>query len=127
MLLFALVASFLWIVTSLYSIGYMRGHHEENQTRFYFFFAIAIAGAIGVAFSANLFTLFAFYEVLTLCTFPLVTHHGTEAARAAVREHVEHLDEDRPLYPDHNAMRAAVRDLAVLEAVESEIGELAAY
>ena len=41
-LLFALVASFLWIVTSLYAIGYMRGHHEENQTRFFFFFAIAI-------------------------------------------------------------------------------------
>ena len=84
-MVFALVASFLWIVTSLYAIGYMRGHHEENQTRFFFFFAIAIGGAMGVAFSANLFTLFAFYEVLTLCTFPLVTHHGTEAARKAGR------------------------------------------
>jgi len=84
-LLFALVASFLWIVTTVYSIGYMRGHHEQNQTRFYFFFAISIAAAMGAAFSANLFTLFAFYEVLTLCTFPLVTHHGTEAARKAGR------------------------------------------
>ena len=84
-LLFALVASFLWIVTTLYSIGYMRGHHEEHQTRFYFFFAIAIAAAMGVAFSANLFTLFAFYEVLTLCTFPLVTHHQTDEARRAGR------------------------------------------
>ncbi|MGD8319310.1 MAG: proton-conducting transporter membrane subunit [Gemmatimonadota bacterium] len=84
-LLFALVASFLWIITSLYAIGYMRGHHEEHQTRFYFFFAVSIAGAMGVAFSANLFTLFAFYEALTLCTFPLVTHHGTEEARKAGR------------------------------------------
>ena len=84
-LVFALVASFLWIITTLYAIGYMRGHHEENQTRFYFFFAISIAAAMGAAFSANLFTLFAFYEVLTLCTFPLVTHHGTEAARKAGR------------------------------------------
>ena len=84
-LLFALVASFLWIVTTLYSIGYMRAHHEQNQTRFYAFFAISIAAAMGVAFSANLFTLFAFYEVLTLCTFPLVTHHGTEEARRAGR------------------------------------------
>ena len=82
-LLFALVASFLWIVTTLYAIGYMRGHHEENQTRFYFFFAVSIAAAMGAAFSANLFTLFAFYELLTLCTFPLVTHHGTEEARKA--------------------------------------------
>ncbi len=84
-LVFALVASFLWIVTTLYSIGYMRGHHEENQTRFFAFFAISIAAAMGVAFSANLFTLFAFYEVLTLCTFPLVTHHGTEEAKKAGR------------------------------------------
>ena len=84
-LLFALVASFLWIVTALYAIGYMRGHGEENQTRFYFFFAIAIAAAMGIAFSANLFTLFAFYEALTLCTFPLVTHHGTEEAKRAGR------------------------------------------
>ena len=84
-LLFALVASSLWIVTTLYSVGYMRGHHEENQTRFFAFFAISIAAAMGVAFSANLFTLFAFYEVLTLCTFPLVTHHGTEEAKKAGR------------------------------------------
>ena len=84
-LLFALVASFLWIITALYAIGYMRGHHEENQTRFFTFFAIAIAGAMGVAFSANLFTLFAFYEALTLCTFPLVTHHQTEEAKKAGR------------------------------------------
>ncbi len=84
-LLFALVASFLWIVTTMYAVGYMRGHHEENQTRFYFFFAVAISGALGVAFAANLFTLFVFYEVLTLCTFPLVTHHQTEEARKAGR------------------------------------------
>ncbi|NIP59419.1 MAG: monovalent cation/H+ antiporter subunit D family protein [Gemmatimonadetes bacterium] len=83
--LFALVASFLWIVTSVYSIGYMRGHHEENQTRFYLFFALALASAMGVAFAANLFTLFVFYEVLTLSTFPLVTHHGTEEAKRAGR------------------------------------------
>jgi len=83
--LFALVASFLWIVTTLYSIGYMRGHHEKNQTRFYLFFAVAISAAMGVAFSGNLLTLFLFYEVLTLCTFPLVTHHQTEAARKAGR------------------------------------------
>lgn len=83
--LFALVASFLWPVTTLYAVGYMRGHHEENQTRFFTFFAISIGAAMGVAFSANLFTLFAFYEVLTLCTFPLVTHHQTEEARNAGR------------------------------------------
>ncbi len=84
-LLFALVASSLWIVTSIYSIGYMRGHHEKNQTRFYVFFAVALASAMGVAFAGNLLTLFIFYEVLTLCTYPLVTHHQTEAAKRAGR------------------------------------------
>ena len=83
--LFALVSSFLWIVTSLYSIGYMRGHHEKNQTRFYLFFAMAISATMGVAFSGNLFTLFLFYELLTLSTFPLVTHHQTEEAKKAGR------------------------------------------
>src|SRR5690606_6649952 len=82
---FALVASSLWIITSIYSIGYMRGHHEENQTRFYLFFAIAIAAVMGVAFAGNLLTLFVFYEVLTLSTFPLVTHHGTPEARRGGR------------------------------------------
>ncbi len=84
-IVFALVASFLWIVTTLYAIGYMRGHGEKNQTRFYVFFAYAIASAMGVAFAGNLFTLFAFYEVLSLTTFPLVTHAGTEAAKKAGR------------------------------------------
>jgi multicomponent Na+:H+ antiporter subunit D len=84
-MVFALVAGFLWPVTSLYAIGYMRGHHEENQTRFFFFFAIAIAGAMGVAFSGNLLTLFVFYEFLTFCTVPLVTHHQTEEAKKSGR------------------------------------------
>ena len=84
-MMFALVASFLWIVTTIYSIGYMRGHGESNQTRFYACFAIAIASAIGVAFAANLLTLFVFYEVLTLSTYPLVTHAGTDDARRAGR------------------------------------------
>ena len=83
--LFALIASFLWIVTTMYSIGYMRGHHEKNQTRFYVFFAFAIASVMGVAFAGNLFTLFVFYEVLSLTTFPLVTHAGTDAAKRAGR------------------------------------------
>jgi multicomponent Na+:H+ antiporter subunit D len=84
-LLFALVASGLWIVTTLYAVGYMRGHHEAHQTRFYVCFALAICGAIGVAFAANVFTLFVFYEAITLSTYPLVTHHGTEQAQRAGR------------------------------------------
>jgi len=84
-LLFALIASFLWIVTTIYAIGYMRGHHERNQTRFYACFAIALASTMGIAFAGNLLTLFVFYEALTLSTFPLVTHHGSEQAKRAGR------------------------------------------
>ena len=84
-MLFALLASFLWIVTTLYSIGYMRSHQEKNQTRFYICFAIALGCTMGVAFSANLLTMFLFYELLTLSTYPLVTHAGTDEARRAGR------------------------------------------
>ncbi len=84
-MLFALIASFLWIVTSIYSIGYMRGAKEENQTRFYICFALAIAFTLGIAFSANLLTLFVFYELLTLSTYPLVTHKGNDEARRGGR------------------------------------------
>ena len=87
-MLFALVASGLWVVTTFYSIGYMRGHHEQNQTRFYACFAIAIFAALGAAFSANVLTLFLFYEVLTLSTYPLVTHHGTGTARKGGRTYL---------------------------------------
>jgi len=83
--LFALVASVLWIATSIYAIGYMRGHHEQHQTRFFVFFAIAISATMGVALSGNMLTLFIFYEMLTLSTYPLVTHHGTTAARQGGR------------------------------------------
>ncbi|MGB5621466.1 MAG: monovalent cation/H+ antiporter subunit D family protein [Gammaproteobacteria bacterium] len=84
-MLFALVASFLWLITSIYSIGYMRGHHESNQTRFFACFAIAIASALGVAFAGNMLTLFVAYEVLSISTYPLVTHAGTEQAKRAGR------------------------------------------
>ncbi|MCU7950048.1 MAG: monovalent cation/H+ antiporter subunit D family protein [gamma proteobacterium symbiont of Bathyaustriella thionipta] len=84
-LIFALIASFLWPITTVYSIGYMRTHKEQNQTRFYACFAIAIGSVMGIAFAANLFTLFIFYEVLTLSTYPLVTHAGTEEAKRGGR------------------------------------------
>jgi multicomponent Na+:H+ antiporter subunit D len=87
-MLFALVASLLWIVTSVYSIGYMRSNKEAYQTRYYAFFAIAIASALGVAFAGNMFTLFVFYEVLTISTYPLVTHHGDEEAKRAGRTYM---------------------------------------
>jgi len=90
-MLFALVASFLWIFTSIYSIGYMRGLDEHGQTRFYAFFALALSSTIGVAFSANLFTLYLFYEILSLATYPLVTHHQDEEARISGRKYLTYI------------------------------------
>lgn len=87
-MLFALVAGSLWIVNSIYSIGYMRANGEPRQTIFYVCFAVAIASTMGVAFSKNLVSLFVFYEVLTLSTYPLVTHAGKPEAMRAGRVYI---------------------------------------
>ena len=86
--LFALVAATLWIPTAIYAIGYMRGHHVPNQTRFFACFPLALASAMGIAFADNLFTLFVFYELLTLSTYPLVAHAGNEAAQRGARTYL---------------------------------------
>lgn len=90
-ILFALGASFLWILTSFYSIGYMRSLNERAQTRYFACFAIALSTTIGVAFSANLFTMFLFYEGLTIITYPLVGHKETPEAKAGSRKYVIYL------------------------------------
>ena len=83
-LIFAILASGLWMVTHLYGIGYMRGNKEKNHARFFACFCFAIFSVIGIAFSANMFTLFLFYEALTFSTYPLVAHKGSvEALRGA--------------------------------------------
>jgi multicomponent Na+:H+ antiporter subunit D len=89
--LFGLGASLLWIATSFYSIGYMRSLREHAQTRYFACFALALSATMGVAFSANLFTLFLFYEALTLATFPLVGHKETAEAVAGARKYVVYL------------------------------------
>ncbi|MBN2384586.1 monovalent cation/H+ antiporter subunit D family protein [bacterium] len=90
-LMFALVSSFLWIVTTAYSIGYMRGLGEHSQTRFFCCFALSLSATIGVAFSANLLTMYLFYEMLSLSTYPLVTHHQDDQARSSGRKYLLYL------------------------------------
>ncbi|WP_138006725.1 cation:proton antiporter [Halalkalirubrum salinum] len=87
-LLFATLASLLWIVTSFYSIGYMRGLDEDNQTRFFAAFAASLSATMGIAFAGNLVTIFIFYELLSLATYPLVAHDETDRARAAGRKYL---------------------------------------
>jgi multicomponent Na+:H+ antiporter subunit D len=90
-LIFALSASALWIITSFYSIGYMRSLNEKKQTRYYASFALCLASTIGIAFSANLLTFVLFYEMLTLVTYPLVIHKETPEAIAAGRKYLVYL------------------------------------
>jgi len=90
-LIFATTSSCLWILVSIFSIGYMRSLKEHAQTRFYFSFAVALAGAIGIAFAANLVTLFVFYEILTLSTYPLVAHNETPEALSGGHKYLAYL------------------------------------
>ena len=90
-LLFASGAALLWILTSFYSIGYMRKLDEHAQTRYFSCFALALSATMGVAFAANLFTLFLFYEALTFVTYPLVSHKETAEAKAGARKYLIYL------------------------------------
>ena len=83
--IFGLVASGLWILAAIFSVGYMRGNHEKQQTRFAAFYAVAVHAALAIAWSGNLLVLFIFYEILTFSTYPLVTHKESKVARNAGR------------------------------------------
>ena len=87
-MIFALLASTLWLVTSFYSIGYMRGLDEHSQTRYFAAFAGSVGAALGVAFASNLVALYVFYELLTVATYPLVAHDESDEARAAGRKYL---------------------------------------
>ena len=87
-LLFAVLASGLWMVTHLYGVGYMRGNNEKDHARFFACFSFAIFSVMGIAFSANMFTLFLFYEALTVSTYPLVAHKGTPEAIKGARTYL---------------------------------------
>jgi multicomponent Na+:H+ antiporter subunit D len=90
-MIFAMVASSLWTIAVFYSMGYMRGLKEHAQTRFNACFALSIFGAIGVAFSDNLFTMYLFYEIVSICTYPLVAHHQDEEGYNGARKYIIYL------------------------------------
>lgn len=90
-MIFATIASLLWIFASVYSVGYMRSGKEHAQTRFFSCFSVSIFAAVGGAFAANLFTLLVFYEVLSLITYPLVYHKETKEAWVGSKKYVVYL------------------------------------
>ena len=87
-MIFATLASLLWIFTAFYAAGYMRGLNEHSQTRFFAAFAASLSAAVGVAFAKNLLTIFVFYELLSVATYPLVAHNEDPEARAAGRKYL---------------------------------------
>ena len=97
-MIFAMVASSLWMIAVFYSMGYMRAHDEPCQTRFNACFALAIFGAVGVAFSDNLLTLYLFYEIVSVCTYPLVAHHQDEESYEGARKYIIYLTTTAKLF-----------------------------
>lgn len=87
-ILFALSASFLWVLTSLFAIGYMRGAGERDQTRFFAMLAVCLSATMGIALAANLLTLVVFYEILSIATYPLVVHSGSAEAYRIGRQYL---------------------------------------
>lgn len=87
-LYFALLSSALWIITTLYNVGYMRTCNEKEQTRYYFSFALSLSAAIGIAFAGDLAAFFIFFELLTFATYPLVAHKETKEAILAGRKYL---------------------------------------
>ncbi len=85
-LLFAGLSSILWLITTIYAIGYLEG--SPNRRRFFGFFSMCVTASTGIALSGNLVTFFVFYEFLTLTTYPLVVHRGTQKAVEAGRNYL---------------------------------------
>lgn len=85
-LLFVTLSALLWLVTTVYAIGYLED--SPHRSRFFGFFSLCVTATVGVALSGNLITFLLFYELLTLATYPLIIHRGTEAARRAGRTYL---------------------------------------
>lgn len=85
-LFFAALSSLLWLITTLYAIGYLQGGLHRN--RFFAFFSLCVTASTGIALSGNVITFFIFYEFLTLSTYPLVVHKGTDEAVSAGRTYL---------------------------------------
>ncbi|MDR3640029.1 MAG: monovalent cation/H+ antiporter subunit D family protein [Humidesulfovibrio sp.] len=119
-LIFGLVASFLWMFATSYNIGYMRTLDEHAQTRYYVCFAVAIFGAEGVALAANVFTLYLFYEVITVFTYPLVAHHQDDEAFTGARKYIVYLMGTSKLF----LLPAMVMTYVLLGTLDFHLGDV---
>jgi len=76
--LFVTLSSVLWFCTTLYAVGYLED--APHRSRFFGFFSLCVTATTGIALSANLVTFLVFYELLTVTTYPLIVHRGTQEA-----------------------------------------------
>jgi multicomponent Na+:H+ antiporter subunit D len=84
--LFAALSALLWFLTTVYAVGYLEG--SPNRSRFFGFFSLCVTATVGIALAGNLISFLIFYEMLTLSTYPLVVHRGTERSLRAGRRYL---------------------------------------
>ena len=87
-MLFVTLSAVLWLVTTVYAVGYLEG--SPNRSRFFGFFSLCVTSTMGISLAGNLFTFFIFYEMLTITTYPLVVHRGTQKALEAGMTYVKY-------------------------------------
>ncbi|HEY4545358.1 MAG TPA: proton-conducting transporter membrane subunit [Pedomonas sp.] len=80
-LLFVTLSAGLWLVMTVYAVSYLED--SPNRSRFFGFYSLCVSATVGIAMAGDLLTLFVFYELLTIATYPLVVHNGTPEARRA--------------------------------------------
>jgi multicomponent Na+:H+ antiporter subunit D len=85
---FSLLSTLMWVLITIYTIGYVREGRMRNQARFFFAFTMAVAAGIGLGYSGNFFTFFIFYEILSISIYPLIIHHETDDAMRAGRKYL---------------------------------------
>jgi multicomponent Na+:H+ antiporter subunit D len=119
-IIFAFIAPFLWIFATSYNIGYMRSLKEHAQTRYYFCFAIAIFGAVGVALAANVFTLYLFYEIISIFTYPLVAHHQDEEGFYGAKKYMVYLMGTSKLF----LLPAMILTYALCQTLDFPLGDI---
>ncbi|MCP5141860.1 MAG: monovalent cation/H+ antiporter subunit D family protein [Chromatiales bacterium] len=86
--LFVALSTLLWLVTTVYAIGYLE--HSPHRSRFFGFFSLCVSATVGLALAGNLVTFVIFYELLTLATYPLVAHRGTPDALRGARVYLRY-------------------------------------
>lgn len=85
-LLFAVLTTLMWVIVGVYSLGYMS--HDKKKKQYFFFYILVYAVLIGLDFSANLVTMYLFYELMTLSSMPLILHEMKEESISAAMKYL---------------------------------------